>query len=103
MKSEQSASSSPISYGKELWDCLSIIEKNNDDRIKTMQSLLSFLGALQLGIEAFSSSLDKALKTFKQSMSTRMTTTEGKVLVSTLDTTIDNVLFKTEEIVQGLR
>ena len=51
-----------ITYGTELWDCLSIIEKNNNDRIKNMQVLKEFFDALKHGLENFSSFVKQKVK-----------------------------------------
>ena len=54
-------------------------------------------------METFTSTVELAQKSFKAGIAARMTTTEGKVLVSTLDTTIDNILYKSEQIIQGIQ
>lgn len=68
---------SRVSYGKELWDCLTLIEKNNENRIKNMKHLKTFFDTFQQTMETFCGSLDQALKKLKSSLIMRNVSQDG--------------------------
>jgi hypothetical protein len=68
-----------------------------------MQSLKEFFDSVQQGMENFTSFLEKSLGQLKLKMNTKSHSRDGINVIDTLNTTLDNVTFKVEQIVQGIR
>ena len=68
-----------------------------------MQSLKDFFDALEQGMDNFGAFLDKALSQLKLKLNTKSHSKEGNSVIDTLNTTLDNVTFKVEQVAQGIR
>jgi hypothetical protein len=61
----QETASKP-SYGKDLWDCITILTENTQHRTQQMKSLRVFFSSIKKSLELFSQSLAKANQQFAQ-------------------------------------
>ena len=53
-------------YGRELWDCLTILEQNTKGRIKQMENMKDFVSSIRKGLETFSAHITHATSIYRR-------------------------------------
>ena len=53
-------------YGREMWDCLSVLEKSTKNRSSQMENLKDLFSAIRKGLENFSAHITHASQIFSR-------------------------------------
>ena len=55
-------------YGRELWDCLSILETNTKGKMRQMENMRDFVSSIRKGLETFSAHLTHSTLLYKRKL-----------------------------------
>ena len=53
-------------YGRELWDCLTVLESNTKTRTKEMENIKDLFAAIRKGLENFSAQITHSTQIYKR-------------------------------------
>ncbi len=76
-----------MSYGRDLWDCLSTLQENTSSKTAFMKSLKTFFISYKKALDTFSQSIAKSLQVYERDFCRSRQDT----LVDTLSTAFCNV------------
>ena len=65
-KKEEEKKTEAACYGRELWDCLPVLERNTRERTMQMRSLKELVEQIRIGLETFQMKISSSVKAFKQ-------------------------------------
>lgn len=99
-------------YGRELWDCLNILEKNTKGRMKQMNNMKDYFSSIRKNLENFSASITHATQIYKRKQGLAAADTDKNdipaadmddEIINTTGTSIESFIRSMKEMANDVR